>query len=409
MLVALFSLPGALLSVFLTIAKFRSEYRCDSSILSACASSWFDCNRVLDSPWSTMFRLPISVFSTAFFLVLGGLAWAALWNPIRLLVVVRPMILWMAWAGLLAVVTLASYAYFGVESACSYCVAIYGITLSVFLAASLMHPGGHRAGLMELFAPVRRRGSVWLLAFLAFLALVSAQMVRFFSGVTKMEFDSCLTDGELPPSALETGSKRARVQIAVFLDLACEFCRREYDGWRRFVAEHPAEYRLKVYHYARDGACVPPDFPWFSWKSAKHASCEAAQGVECAERFKPGAGLAMIDALFALQDTGAPYFEVTKIAAAARAIGISVAQETLDDPFIRCLTSKETTPTILQHARYAWDQGLTSTPVTYLTFYDEKGRDLPRMIYVKGAKNYGSVEKTLQLARKAAEQAPGGR
>lgn len=409
MLVALLSLPGALLSVFLTIAKFRSEYRCDSSILSACASSVFDCNRVLDSAWAEVLKLPISVYSTAYYLVLGGLACAALWHPIRLLAVVRPMILWMAWAGLLAVVMLGSYAFFVVESACSYCVVIYGITVSIFLGAALMHPGGQRAGLRELLAPVRRRGSVWLLAFLAFLALVSAQMVGFFSGVTKVEFESCLAVGELPPSALETGSKRARVQVAVFLDLACEFCRREYEGWRRFVAEHPAEYRLKVYHYARDGACVPADFPWMSWKSSKHASCEAAQAVECAERFKSGSGLAMIDALFALQESGAPYFETTKIAAAAREVGIPVAQDTMDDPFLRCMVSKATTAAILQHARYAWGQGFTSTPVTYLTFYDEKGRALPRMIYVKGAKNYGSVEKTLQHARKAAEQAPGGR
>lgn len=406
LLVCLLCVPGAAMSVFLTVAKFRSEYRCDASILSACSFGWFDCNRVLDSAWATpLYRLPISVYSTAYYLVLFGLGCAALWYPVRLLAVVRPMILSLAWIGLVAVLCLMAYAYLVVESACSYCIVIYGITSTIFLAASLMNPRGHRAGLRELLAPMRRRGAVWLLACLSFLALVSAQMVRYFGGVAKVEFDRCLAESELPQSTLDVGARRPRTQISVFLDLACEFCRREYEGWRSFVAEHPADYRLVVYHYVRAGSCVPPRFPWLSAKAEKNGSCEAAQAVECAELYQKGAGLRMVDTLFKMQERSSPYFHMESIAEAAREIGIDVPPEGMEHPFLRCITSGKTATIIAEHAHFALEQNNRSTPITYLTFYDEKGRRLPQMIHIKGAKNYGSVEKTLATARRAAEDA----
>lgn len=411
MLVCLMSVPGMAVSVFLTLAKFRSEYRCDSSILSACSfGEWFDCNRVLDSPWATpIYRLPISVYSTAYYLVLFGLGLAALWYPTRLLPVVRPMILWLAWVGLLAVVCLMMYAYHAVESACSYCIIVYGITFTTFLAAWLMNPRGHLAGLRELFSSSRRRGAVGFLAFLAFLALVSAQMVQYFGSVNRVEFDRCLSESFLPPSSLQTEVKRPRAQISVFLDLACEFCRREYDGWRVFVAQHPEEYRLVVYHYVRAGACVPPRFPWQSAKAERNNSCEAAQAVECVEKLLPAGGLPMVDALFKMQERESPFFNELNLAEAAREAGLKdVPLESRDHPFFECIKGRAMTSLIAEHAYFAMEQGNSSTPVTYLTFFDDKGQPLPRMIHIKGAKNYGSVERTLAIARRAAEGASSG-
>lgn len=412
MLVCLMSVPGAAVSVFLTVAKFRSEYRCDSAILTACSyGEWFDCNRVLDSPWATpIYRLPISVYSTAYYLVLFGLGCAALWYPLRLLPVVRPMILWLAWAGLFAVAGLMSYAFFTVESACSYCVVIYGITLTIFLAAWLMNPRGHVAGLRALSSPgLRRRGAVGLLALLSFLALVSAQMVQYFSNAARLEFDRCLSDGGfLPHSTLMTATKRPRTQISVFLDLACEFCRREYETWRDFVAGHPEDHQLVVYHYVRAGACVPPKFPWSSAKAERNDSCAAAQAVECAEELVAGAGMKMVDALFTMQEREPPFFSLPNLGEAARASGLAdVPHEGVDHPFFECIKSRRTASAIAEHALFAMEQNIASTPVTYLTFFDDKAQQLPRMIHIKGAKNYGSVERTLAIARKAAEDASG--
>lgn len=406
-LVCLFSAAGALLSVFLTIAKFRSEYRCDAWLLTACSFwDWFDCNRVLDSYWATPFyRLPISVYATAYYFVLAGLAWAALSSPRRLLPVVRPLILWMAWAGLGVVAFLAFYAYVIVESACSYCVVIYGITLAIFLSASLMNPQGHRAGLLALFTPARSRGSVMLLVTLAFLALVSAQMVQYLRNANQVEFDRCMSEGGLPESDVGYRGQQPEAQISVFMDLACEFCRREYDVWRDFVVANPGRYRLAVYHYARAGTCVPPDFPWLSAKAEKNASCDAAQAIECVERELPGAGMRMVDALFELQGLEPPLFDYTRLGEAARKVGLTdvPTDDGLDHPFFECLRNHETAAFVQEHAIFAMDQGLRSTPVTYLTFFRKDGSSVPRMIHIKGAKQYGSIERTLAAARAAAE------
>ena len=68
-LLCLLSVPGVLLSVFLTLIKFSSDYRCDTAMLSACSiGQIFDCTYVLSSGPSILFKLPISAYSTGFYL-----------------------------------------------------------------------------------------------------------------------------------------------------------------------------------------------------------------------------------------------------------------------------------------------------------------------------------------------------
>ena len=149
-LLCMVSVPGVLLSAFLTIVKFRSDYRCDHAMLSACSiGEWFDCNRVLDSQWSMLLKLPISAYSTGFYMLVLVLAGAALWRP-RLLAVLRPVLLWLSWIGLLTVAWLAFYATVFVGGLCSYCVVIYGLTTAIFFATMMLHPQGLRSGLRSL-------------------------------------------------------------------------------------------------------------------------------------------------------------------------------------------------------------------------------------------------------------------
>ncbi len=405
-LLCMLSIPGALLSVFLTVVKFRSDYRCDHAMLSACSiGDWFDCNRILDSQASMLLKLPISAYSTGYYLVVFALAAAVLWRP-RLLSVLRPVLLWLAWIGLLAVVWLAMYATFFIGGLCSYCVVIYGLTIAIFLATALLHPQGHRAGLRALFVPWRQRqGSVLLLTGLAFLASVSMQMVQYRRSASQLHFDAkcVLSDGYLPETSLRAGSDRPTAQIALFIDLACQHCRREFEFWRTFVTAHPEDHTLAIYHYAREGDCLPSDAGGFSNVAAANYSCLAAEAVECAERLRPGAGLDMMAALFALQDQSTPYFSDLRLIAAAHAIGFKdVPTDNFNHPFHRCVRNHDAIPQIAEHARFALDQGLVTTPVTYLTFYERNGEPLPRVIRIKGAKQYGSAERTLVQARAVA-------
>lgn len=395
------------MSAFLTVIKFRSEYRCDTSLLNAC-SSWdlFDCNRVLSSPWATPFaRLPISVYSTAFYVVLFGLGLSALGSPRRLLPVVRPMILWMAWGGVGTVACLLCYAYLVVGSGCSYCTIIYGITLAILLAASVMNPDGHRVGLAALFVRAASRGGVWVLAILAFMALISVQMVQYLR-VAHVDVANCTSEvGLLPESDVIVKADHPTAEISVFIDLACEFCKKEYEMWRQFVADaRPGRYRLAVHHYARNGRCVPDSYDRDDPKAAANDSCLGALAVECAERELPGTGLLMVDRLFALQGGEAPLFDMERVTDAARAVGFKdLPQDSYNAPFLQCLRNKETAPFVREQGRFCIDQGIVLTPVTYLTFYEEDGSPLPLVIHLLGNKDYQNIERLLAAARNAAK------
>lgn len=407
-LLCLLSIPGTLLSVFLTLVKFRSDYRCDYAMLSACSiGQWFDCNHVLSSGASIVLKLPISAYSTGYYLAVFGLAGAGLWRP-RMLPVLRPLLLWIGWIGLLVVLGLASYTVFVLREGCSYCFIIYSLTAAIFLITALMHPQGHWQGLRSLFVPWRpRHGGVLLLTGLAFLALISVQMVQYRSSAANIAFDSrCLIDNaDLPDTNLHTRAPRITAQISLFVDFACHHCRREFEYWRDFVAANPDEYVLELYHFAREGKCMRESNRGFSNLATRHFSCLAAQAAECVEKLRPGSGMAMASALFDLQDSGsAAYFTERSVRDAATRIGLEgIPTENFDHPFFTCLLEdKQVTTHIASHTRFILESGVADPPVTYITSYDEDGQALPHRIQIQGAKLHGSPLRTLEAARKAA-------
>jgi len=291
-----------------------------------------------------------------------------------------------------------------VGSGCSYCTIIYGITLAILLSASVMNPSGHRAGLAALFVRTASRGGVWVLAILAFMALISVQMVQYLR-VAQVDVANCTSEvGLLPESDVVVKADRPKAEIGVFIDLACEFCKKEYEMWRQFVAEaRPGQYRLAVYHYARNGKCVPDSYNRDDRKAQANDSCMGALAVECAERELPGAGLLMVDRLFALQGGDAPLFDMERVADAARSAGLKdLPQDSYDAPFYQCLRNKETAPFVREHARFCIDQGIASTPVTYLTFYEDDGSPLPLVIHLLGKKDYRNIDRLLAAARSVA-------
>jgi len=406
-LLCLLSIPGVILSLFLTLVKFRSDYRCDYAMLSACSiGRWFDCNHVLSSDASLVFKLPISAYSTGYYLAVLGLAGAALWRP-RLLSVLRPVLLWLGWIGLLVVLGLATYTVFGLREGCSYCFIIYGLTGAIFCITALMHPQGHWQGLRTLFVPWRpRQGGVLLLTCLAFLALISVQMVEYRRSAASVEFDErCLVHGNfLPETHLRTRAPRLTAQISLFVDFACHHCRREFEFWQNFVTANPDEYVLELYHFAREGECMGGAKRGFSGLSSQHFSCLAAQAAECAEKLRPGSGVPMASALFALQDSTSTYFTERSVRDAAASIGFTnIPTDTFDHPFYTCLRGDEqVTRHIAGHTRFILESGIVDPPVTYITSYDADGMALPRTVQIQGAKRYSSALRTLQEARKAA-------
>lgn len=413
-LLCLLSVPGVILSVFLTLVKFGSDYRCNTAMLSACSiGQFFDCNYVLSSGASTVFKLPISAYSTGYYLAVFSLAGAVLWRP-RLLSVVRPVLLWLAWIGLLIVIGLAGYTGLVLREACSYCFLIYGLTLAIFLTTAAMHPQGHRAGLRALFLPWHpRQGGVLVLTGLAFLALVSVQMVLYRRNAATIEFDTkCLVrDSGFPETNLRTRTPASRLtaHISLFVDFSCHHCRKEFEIWHKFVAANPDAYALELYHFARTGECMLTAKRGFSRQADRHYSCLAAKAAECAEKLRPGTGIPMAAALFALQDSGeSSYFTEASIGRAATSAGIDGISDTFDHPFYACVRDdRKVAAHIARHTNFILERGVLAPPVTYITSYDADGQALPGVVQIKGNKQY-SPWQALQEARRFVTQTSTG-
>lgn len=410
-LICLLSVPGVILSIFLTLIKFGSDHRCDTSMLSACSiGAWFDCSDVLSSSAATLFSVPISVYSTGYYLVVLSLAVAALWRP-RLLTVVRPLLLWLAWIGLIVVLGLAYFATFVLHEACLYCLIVYGLTLGFFFLAAAIQPQGHRDGLRALVVPWRpRHGGVLMLTGLAFLAVVSVEMVLYRRGATSLDFDAdCLVrDNGFPATNLRTRSQSPNItaHISLFVDLSCRHCRREFNFWHKFVAQNPDAYVLELFHFARSGDCMLTATRGFSGSSDRHNSCLAAKAAECAEKLHPGAGIPMVSALFDLHDSGASsYFTEESVGLAATYVGIrGISSASFDHPFYACLRDdRAVTAHIARHTGFILGRGIVNPPVTYITSYDADGQALPDAIKILGTKQYDSPEQALQEARRVSQ------
>lgn len=401
----IFTLLGALISGFLTVVKFRSAVQCDESLLSACQlGTYFDCNTVLTSPWSTWWGFPISLFASAFYLAGLGLAVWLLRSTSEQLPASRPLLLLHAWTGVVVVLPLAWYAAFEVGSLCTFCVLIYLVNFVLLLAACLMNPRGPFAGLSDLVAPaVPRRTTTALAAVLLFSASLVVQMAVYLRNTINMEVETqCIKrGGRLPNPALVRGTAATpTAEIALFVDFACPACRTEYTHWRQDIEAAGDRYRLSLYHFPREGECLAGGTS-FNPNSVRHHACRAARALECFKRQKPDAGWAMADALFAAHDRyKGSLFTTPNLVEIAGELGLRVDLADRDDPFIACFDRDETVlRKIHDHARFGLARGLTETPGTFFLFFHPDGRPFERIPLVKGAKLYNDIDDYIARTR----------
>jgi uncharacterized membrane protein len=403
MFVAMFSVLGAILGVFLTIVKLRSAVACDESLLSACQlGAWFDCSSVLTSPWSAMWGIPISIPATAFYLCCLLLAVLVLKNPTEQGPVAGPLLMLLAWLGLAVVVPLAWYAAAVVGSFCTYCVLIYAINLALLLAAWLLSPGTVGAELQRLLAPPKSRrlvtGAITLLLFAASLLVQAALYLRATLAMD-VEAQCIKPGGRLPRPALVTLAPEPEAEIALFVDFACPACRAEYTQWRADVAAAAGRYRLSLYHFPREGECLPGGSA-FNPNSAYHHACRAARALECFTRVRPDAGWNLADALFAAHDGDGPLFTTTRLVELATAAGLAVDIADPEDAFLACIDRDERIlRRIHDHARFALDRGLNETPGAFFVFFHEDGQPFERIPLVKGHKSYRDIDEYVARAR----------
>ncbi len=250
--------------------------------------------RVLSSEWSTVFTdVPISIVATAYYAVVLRLAGGVMWRARRFQAVARPLLLWLAWAGLIVVVLLFLYATLKVEGLCSYYVIVYGITAAVFLITWWMHPEGHRAGLRALFTGVRRRASTAGFAALTFVALVLTQTLAYRQqAASSGPKPSCVAAGRMPGTTLQTGPTAPTGEIALFVNLACPPARGSSTAGCARVSERGVDYRVAIYHFPLEGECLPPGGTQVSrrrWSTTAAARRGPSNASRAAARGRPRA------------------------------------------------------------------------------------------------------------------------
>lgn len=398
---------GVLFSAFLTVVKFKSSYHCDFAHLSACSDT---CSRVLTSDYSTLFGAPLSIYSAAYFLVVLGLALALLWRPTLFAAVARPLLLVFAVLGLAIVGVLATYAFAVVGGLCNYCMIIYGLTLTAAIGVSLMQTSGYRASFRAFFTGRTLKSTTFQMAVLTLMAATSVQMLVYRRNARSAAADPrCVVLGHIPPTPLETAPPRTpRARIDLFVDLACRHCARVFADVDAYVADHPGQVQLGIYHFARTGECMPKGAEHFNGLSQDKDSCMAAKATLCAERLAPGAGLEMVRRLFALQ--ALPDFSFADdrlLADAAQAAGVPdlpadlAAPDARDAPFFECIYRPPAAlvDAILLHAQSAIHEQAFETPIMFITPYKD-GHPYPGHYRIRGDKER-SVEAMLSEAERA--------
>ncbi len=404
-MVCLLSLPGMLVSIFLTVVKFRSAYRCDFSWFSACTGEFAECGRVIASDLSMFGPLPVSAFSTAIFAVMLGLAIATLRSPSKMTPDTRPLLLALATISLLSVVVLGGYATFVIGGYCSYCVVIYACTATLFLSVALLHPQGLRTGYRVLFSKRTLRSSALLFSLLSLMALLSVQLWLYRTNAADISFgEECIVNsGQLPDTNIRLGPEHARAEIALFLDPSCNHCRREFNRYYDLVTSQEegkkSNLRLSIFHLPLAGRCLPDGKYRLKERiaSVEKGACQASTAVECAERIAPGTGIKLLHELFPLQDESGQWFSLDRIGATAQRIG-------LDASIIKdCVRARPDNDLLHEHARFAFDNDL-SPPTTLFVFFDKDNNPLSTIVRDQGEKKR-PLEATLREAERVSRAA----
>jgi len=417
--VALLGLAGLLMSIFMTLAKFRSSFHCDEALLSACTvGSFLSCDRVLASPWSTVSwsgsdAYPITLFATAFYAVVIVLCVPLLAR--RTEGISSSFLLYAAWAGVLVCAPLAIYAYLIVGGVCLYCTCLYLVNLALLFAVMLLDRSGQAHQLKELW--LRRAESISTLVMIAlfFVALTLIQVLVYGRAIQAIGTEPrCITEvHNLPPPLLvktagsATTDAPVHEQLSVFVDLACEHCAEAFTSWSEIVEHSEGRQRLAVYPLAGDNEC-DVDLGFDTDASKLHHSCTASRAVECIAELAPERGLDLVEALFEQRRTftgrGAA-FSVEAVLGIVDDLGIEDADGIVRECIVDAsATNPAHTRVIARTEEAVEDLKIRSAPATFVTFFRADGEPMHLGLRLKGVKHYRDLDGFLRRARAQVEE-----
>lgn len=422
------ALTGLCVSLFLTVAKFRSAYHCDFSLLSACkVGPFLSCDRVLSSPWSEIAGYPITIAATAFYIVVLrlalGLPFASTDSAVD-----RALLHYFGLLGVIASIPLAAYAFFAIGGGCSYCASLYALNIALLLSTAMLGPRGSRKLLGHLWSKkLKGRGIRIRQTALLFFAALLVQMVIHDQRLRDVETEPrCITDVRgLPSSRLSylpnsTKLSHPVAEVTLAVDLVCESCRVAFNYWYEVAREKKGALRLNILHLPMAGEpCLITDASTQSVTGVRpesrfHHSCQAARAIECTEDLAPGSGMQMVKELFDRQrypldqkvvaggEKGAFTVKNLLVASAAasgfghsgeemKKIESCIRDETPGNPALQVVNA---------HTTFVYNEkGARGTPAIFLTFLNSEHDRLPLGLQLDGNKKYRDFDRFLNHTR----------
>ncbi|MFY0539707.1 vitamin K epoxide reductase family protein [Nannocystis pusilla] len=262
----LLSLLGIGVGAYLTVLKFRMTFTPCASTKGACAIGGMSCEDALQSSWSTLLGLPISLWGSAFYLVVAVIAGGLFLRSDFLRGAARPLLLGLALFDIAVSAVYGSYAFLVLKAPCPYCLSLYVIS-ALLLMCSLFAVHGAPRGLWKRLT-TRRQADLLDALFVAGVVFVVGLGVQSVGFQTTRRFVDANTGCAAPTTALPattivTGAAEPKVGIALFLDLSCPHCSNEFRNVGRAIRSKELDVptRVYVFHTRAPPATPTPSRP----------------------------------------------------------------------------------------------------------------------------------------------------
>lgn len=385
---AFFSGAGLATSLWITRVKFHVDHLCDTTGCTGDAQrTWLSCDEALDSAWSTVLGIPVSMYAAALFAVTFVLSVALLRQRGRIWPAARPLLLVSALLAVGVSVAFASFALRHFTRLCPYCLIIYAV--SCLLLVSVSRICLRRRAIRRWLVAMRARSQAvidaTLLTATCFILALASQVGVYWRA--SMDAACELPSGMPPQPTIRHpfGDAPSRL-VLIFADPACTRCRKEVHVLRQSLAkfvERSAETpwsgaELWVYPMPLDACDTSQSSQWFVDREGKpltnsdardHNACLAARAIECIAEMSPQHGLTAFGELYHLQDTSPPFFTFEKIESALR----FTVEPKLDAAALKaCVDSRATNNRLDAYQRYfaEWCQqrrnGVCSVPQAFV-------------------------------------------
>lgn len=329
------ALTGVTLGISLTRTKLRQIGTPCLEPSDGCPlSEQASCGDVLASPWSMWLEQPLSLWAAAFYVVIATLTGLLLLRPRALAGCAPHLLLTLAVVDVLVSLVMASYSRLVLGTFCTYCIALYIISVLVLICADAVYRGLTRDHVVSWRQAWRLPGArldAFFLSSMVFVYAAGVQMLgaqRWLAAANPSQ--GCPPVLSVPRTDLVFGAPTPDVLLVVFLDPSCKSCKRKYGEIVALSNEGLlGDAQIRVMLAPRD-ACddtsFPEGFPGASDEARNENACLAALAVECVERSHPRKGTALLSRLYARHDVPAPspLFTLETIAAEARHSSIGV-------------------------------------------------------------------------------------